>query len=82
MGVQFSYFSIPNTRWLRSIKISAVRLYKPYFQNSPRDIHFFSSDYVTDNCILDLKEKSVFATLLCRYYFGSFHLSHKTTRYL
>ena len=29
-----------------------------------------------------LKEKSVFATLLRRYYFGSFHLSNETTRYL
>ena len=29
-----------------------------------------------------LKEKSVFATLWRRYYFGSFHLSNETTRYL
>ena len=28
------------------------------------------------------KEKSVFATILRRYYFGSFYLYHETTRYL
>ena len=28
------------------------------------------------------KEKSVFATLLLRCYFGAFYLSHETTRYL
>ena len=38
-------------------------------------------DDVTDNGILAFKEKSVFTTLLRRYHFCSFHLSHETTCY-
>ena len=43
------------------------------------------SGYIKTSLIIasgTFKEKSVFATLLRRYYFGSFHLSHETTRCL
>ena len=48
---------------------------------SPGDIHFWIYHHATDNVILDLRRKSVFATLLRRYYFGPFYLCHETTRY-
>ena len=43
------------------------------------------SGYIKTSLIIasgTFKEKSAFATLLRRYYFGSFHLSHETTRCL
>ena len=50
--------------------------------NSPGNIHFRIYDDVTDIASWTFKEKSVFATLLQRYYSVSFHLCHETTRYL
>ena len=40
--------------------------------SSPRDIHFWIYDDVTDNCILDLQEKIEFATLCAAIILVSF----------